>query len=167
MGAYGKPHGVIFAVAHIRESESACHRRIECSRRSKSVDAQSVVPAVVISPFKMGYQSRRNHIAVKVGEGIGADHHRAMLLVEFVDDASECVGAGIYVVAVKLNGKSSTAVTFNCHIPAAAYSVPLFGGDDVDETRVTCGDFLKCFRGAVGGVIVDYNHIEFKIGSLA
>lgn len=104
-------------------------------------------------------------VAVDVGEHVGAHNHGAVLVVERFHDFSQSIGAGIHVVGVELNGKFSAFGVLHGHVPAAADAKVGAFGLDVDKARVG-GKFLDGLGGAVGGVVVDYYHVEGEIGLL-
>ena len=95
-----QPHSIVFAITGVGQADGTQHGRVESAGRTQSVDAQSVVSAVVGCPFFVVDNAWGKFVQVEVGHHIRTNHHRALLLVEGIDDGLQRVFVLIKVVAV-------------------------------------------------------------------
>ena len=107
VAADAEGHGVVLAVAHVREEEAARYRGEEGAGGAETVDAQGIVRAIGVGPFLMVDEARSDHIAVEVGERVASDHHCVVPLAESGHDGRECRGRLVNVVGVELHGEAS------------------------------------------------------------
>ena len=59
-----QPHGIVLAIADIREIDFAEQRHIECARCTQTIDSQRIVLPVIFRPFFMVNDSRRKRFHV-------------------------------------------------------------------------------------------------------
>ena len=82
LAAYTQTYCIILTILGSWEVDSAEHWGVETTWCAKTVDTESVVATIVWCPLFVIYYSRRNHIAVEIGQLVGTNHHCSVLLVE-------------------------------------------------------------------------------------
>ena len=92
MAGESQAEGIVLAITGVGELQLSQDRSEECTGSSKSVDAQSVVGAILVCPFPMVYQSRRQRIQLKVAHAVTANHHCGLLLIEGINHLLQRVG---------------------------------------------------------------------------
>ena len=78
--------GIVLAIGGVGELYLSQQRCEEGARGSQSIDAQGIVGAVLVSPFRMVDQSWRQGVELEVAHAIGTYHHCGILLIESVDN---------------------------------------------------------------------------------
>ena len=78
--------GVVLAIAGVRELHLSYQWGKEGARCTQTVDTQGVVATVILGPFLMVDESRRQGIQVEIAHAIGTNHHRRLLVVEGIHD---------------------------------------------------------------------------------
>ncbi len=58
---------------------------VESPRGTEPVDAQRIIVTILIRPFAMVDEARRNLLQPGIDQGIGTDHHGIVALTEHVD----------------------------------------------------------------------------------
>ena len=81
-------------------------------------------------------------LQIEVAQAVAAYHHGSSLLIEGVYQALQRLGRRIQVVAVQLNGKSSTAFVVHGHVPATAYAQVSTLGNKMNQSLVSAFQFL-------------------------
>ena len=81
----------------------------------------------------MRNESWRQGVQFKIAHTVRADNHRSLLFVKGIDNGLQCLGRGIEVVRIKLNGKASTMLAIDGFVPASANTkVGALRGNDVE-----------------------------------
>ena len=157
--------GIVFAVAGVGEADLAEDVGAEGTGRSKTVDAEGVVTAVVGGPLGVGDESGGKGLKVEVDHAIGTDDHSGFSLTEGFNDAEEHVGGGVEVVGVELHGIAAAMGTADGEIPASSDAEVVAFGDEMDNSGVG-GEGADDVGSGVGGVVVDNDDVEREGGFL-
>ena len=154
---------VILTVAHIEKSDFAHEAGVESPRGTQTVDAQRIVVTVLIGPFAVVDEARRNLLQPGIDEGIGADHHGIVALTEHVDHLLQGAGAAVKIVRIELNGIAAAGFVLKGLVPATtdAKIGPL--RDDVLQAGILPGEIGEDGRCSVCRVVVHNDDVEWKI----
>ena len=79
-------HGIVLAIARIRESNLASKRSEECSRCTESIYAKGIITAVSFCPFVVTDESGWQCFKLKVAHSIAADNHARLLFMKGIDN---------------------------------------------------------------------------------
>ena len=134
--AESQSESIILPITGIGKENVAQQRSEESPWSTQSIDAQSIVGSIVISPLTMVDKSRRQGVELEVAHPVCSYHHGSLLLVEGIHNLLQSVLRGIQIVAVELHRKASAAVIHHSHVPAPPYSQVMSFGYDVHEVRV-------------------------------
>ena len=74
--------GIVLTIGGVRELDLANQWGKEGARCAQAIDTQGIVAAIIISPFLVVDESRRQGVEVEITHAIRANHHRCLLLVE-------------------------------------------------------------------------------------
>src|SRR3712207_8651712 len=118
---------------------------MECPRRAETGDPKSMVVAILVGPFTMIDQPRRNLLELKTHNRVRADHHRIAAPAELANDAREYAWAGIDVVAIELHRVPATMARFDCLTPAPADAKVRPLGHEVHQSRLAVGQSRQGF----------------------
>ena len=110
--------GVILAVAHVEKSDFAHQAGVESPRSAQAIDAQGIVVTVLIGPFAVVDESRRNLLQPGIDQGIGADHQGIGALTEHVDHLLQGLAAAVKIVRIQLDGIASAGLVMKGFVPA-------------------------------------------------
>src|SRR5262249_20452657 len=113
---------IVFAVADIREADSAYNCSVESTRGPESVDPQCIVSTVFSCPFAVINKTRRNLLQCKINHRIRRNYHRIRAGLEFIDNAGNYFSARREVVCVELYGVPPASFKVDCFIPTPAYA---------------------------------------------
>ena len=109
----------------------------------------------------------RQGLKVEVAHAVTAYYHRVSALAEFVNNFLQCIGTAVEVVAVQLDCKASAALIIYGKVPAAAYAQVGALGYDMHQALIGPGKIREYLSGAVGGVVVNHNHVVRAVQLLA
>ena len=93
-------------------------------------------------------ETRRQDVAVNVGESVRAHHHCAVLFIKCVDHRGQGVFVLVNVVAVELHAELTGLGMVCSQIPACAYTD--ITHNHMYYLRIVAVTFLDDFCGAVG-----------------
>ena len=91
-------HGIVLAVACIREFYLPSQWGEEGAWCSESIDSQCVVGSILGCPLGMVNQARWQRVQVEVAHAVGTHDHRCFLAVECVNDSLQCLWRRVQVV---------------------------------------------------------------------
>ena len=113
-------YSIVFAIAHIRESDLTDDRCIKCSRGTETIDAQRIVHTILLGPLTMIDNAGRQGLQGEVTESIATHYHRTALATEGVDDALQGMCIAIYIIAIELYSIASTLLMTDGKVPATS-----------------------------------------------
>ena len=116
----GQPQRIIFTVTGIGNTNVAQQFRTESARCPQSIDAQSIVATVLVCPFVVGDDSRRQSVQLKIHHPVCPDDHcRTFRLTEFCHDTRQRIRAAIEVIRVELHYKTTATCIAYGYIPTS------------------------------------------------
>ena len=111
--------GIVLTITGIRKLNLTDQWGKKGTRSAQSIDTQSIITAIIFGPLLMVYQSRRQCIEIEIAHAIRADHHGSLLLMEGIYYLLQRLRGRIEVITIQLDGKLTTMVAVDSHIPAA------------------------------------------------
>ena len=139
---------------------------VESPRCAQTVDAQRIVVAVLIGPFAVVDEPRRDLLQPGIDEGVGADHHGIVALAEHVDHLLQGVVTAVKIVRVELNRIAAADFDLeSLHSSSRRCQDRSFPGRCASG-RNAAGEIGENRRCSVCGVVVHDDDVERKIGFL-
>ena len=157
--AYHQAKGIVFSVTCVRYLQLLQYWCKESAWSTQTIDAQSIVAAVVFCPFTMVDKTWWKRVQLEVTHAIRTNHHCSTFGIEGIYHSLQGLWRRVQVVAVKLHHKASHLRVMYCHIPASTDAEVVTFGNDVYDTFVV-PEFVDGFRCSIGASIIYDDEVE-------
>ena len=115
----------------------------------------------------MVYDAGRQGLQIEIAHAVTAYNHGVAAFTELVNHLLQGVRATVKVIAVQLHCKPSAFRAVDGQVPASSYAQVRALRYDMYQTGVIKSQLAEYVCGAVGGVVVNHNHVECAVQLLA